>query len=415
MENKNKFINKNTLAIFVCWLVYTCSYIGKLGYNANITQIESAFGISHAESGSVGTIFFFAYGAGQIINGIFCKRYNLKYTVFFSLLVSSVCNFVLPFLNKFAYFKYLWLVNGASLSFLWAMLARFLSEYLDEKYVSKAVVVMGTTVACGTFAVYGLSALFVKLSAYKTIFFVAAAILPIVAFIWFFMCSALKKSGGGLQKAETGGEETDAANLRESGKSANKSFITIFIILGVFAIITNLIKDGITVWVPTILKETYVMPDYLGILLTLFLPLVSVFGTAVAVFIGKYIKSFVSLCGVLFLVSALAIGAEIIFGEVSAVIMIICLCVVSLVMSGSNNVITSMAPLTVKTSNAGMLAGIMNGCSYIGSTISSYGLGTIADNFGWNGVFKLLLISSAICVLAAIAFGIYSRFADRNK
>ena len=415
MENKNKFINKNTLAIFVCWLVYTCSYIGKLGYNANITQIESAFGISHAESGSVGTIFFFAYGAGQIINGIFCKRYNLKYTVFFSLLVSSVCNFVLPFLNKFAYFKYLWLINGASLSFLWAMLARFLSEYLDEKYVSKAVVVMGTTVACGTFAVYGLSALFVKLSAYKTIFFVAAAILPIVAFIWFFMCSALKKSGGGLQKAETGGEETDAANLRESGKSANKSFITIFIILGVFAIITNLIKDGITVWVPTILKETYVMPDYLGILLTLFLPLVSVFGTAVAVFIGKYIKSFVSLCGVLFLVSALAIGAEIIFGEVSAVIMIICLCVVSLVMSGSNNVITSMAPLTVKTSNAGMLAGIMNGCSYIGSTISSYGLGTIADNFGWNGVFKLLLISSAICVLAAIAFGIYSRFAGRNK
>ena len=78
METKNKFINKNALAIFVCWLVYTCSYIGKLGYNANITQIESEFGITHAESGSVGTIFFFAYGAGQIINGIFCKKYNLK-------------------------------------------------------------------------------------------------------------------------------------------------------------------------------------------------------------------------------------------------------------------------------------------------------------------------------------------------
>ena len=127
METRNKFINKNTLAIFVCWLVYTCSYIGKLGYNANITQIESEFGITHAESGSVGTIFFFAYGAGQIINGIFCKKYNLKYTVFFSLLISSVCNFVLPFLNKFAYFKYIWLINGASLSFLWTMLARFLS------------------------------------------------------------------------------------------------------------------------------------------------------------------------------------------------------------------------------------------------------------------------------------------------
>lgn len=413
MENKNKFINRNTLAIFVCWLVYTCSYIGKLGYNANITQIESSFGISHAESGSVGTIFFFAYGAGQIINGIFCKKYNLKYTVFLSLLVSSVCNFVLPFLNKFAYFKYVWLINGASLSFLWAMLARFLSEYLDENYVSKAVVVMGTTVACGTFAVYGLSALFVKLSAYKTIFFVAAAILPIVAFIWFFMCSALKKTDGGLQKTETDGGDVLAATSQ--GKTANRSFITIFIVLGIFAVITNLIKDGITVWVPTMLKEIYVMPDYLGILLTLCLPLVSVFGTAVAVFVGKYIKGFIPLCGVMFFASALAIGAEMIFGATSAAVMIICLCVVSLVMSGSNNVITSMAPLTVKHANAGMLAGLMNGCSYIGSTISSYGLGTIADNFGWSGVFRLLLIASVICVVTSAVFALISRFADKNK
>ena len=414
METKNKFINKNTLAIFVCWLVYTCSYIGKLGYNANITQIETTFGISHAESGSVGTVFFFAYGAGQIINGILCKKYNFKCTVFIALLVSSLCNLALPFLNKFAYIKYVWLVNGASLSFLWALLARFLSEFLDENYISKAVVVMGTTVACGTFAVYGLSALFVKLSAYKTIFFVAAVILPIVAFIWFFMCSFLKKTSKATDmQGDVDNEANPVSEQRE--KNVNKNLITVFIILGVFAVITNLIKDGITVWVPTMLKELYVMPDYLGILLTLCLPLVSVFGTAVAVFVGKYMKGFVSLCGVMFLASALAIGTEMIFGATSAAVMIICLCVVSLVMSGSNNVITSMAPLSVKTSNADMLAGLMNGCSYIGSTISSYGLGTIADNFGWSGVFRLLLAASSICVVVSAIFGLISRFIGKSE
>ena len=117
----------------------------------------------------------------------------------------------------------------------------------------------------------------------------------------------------------------------------------------------------------------------------------------------------------MFLASALAIGAEMIFGATSAAVMIICLCVVSLVMSGSNNVITSMAPLTVKTANAGMLAGLMNGCSYIGSTISSYGLGTIADNFGWSGVFRLLFIASLICVGTSAVFGLISRFAGKNK
>ena len=80
--NEKKLLNKNVLAIAVCWLVYTCSYLGKLGYNANIILIELEFGVAHAESGSVGTAFFFAYGVGQIVNGLLCKKYNVKYTIF---------------------------------------------------------------------------------------------------------------------------------------------------------------------------------------------------------------------------------------------------------------------------------------------------------------------------------------------
>ena len=81
-EIKEKDIKKYSyLLIALCWIVYACSYIGKLGYNANIMQIENAFQVSHAESGTVSSFFFFAYGAGQIINGLFCKRYNLKYVV----------------------------------------------------------------------------------------------------------------------------------------------------------------------------------------------------------------------------------------------------------------------------------------------------------------------------------------------
>ena len=55
-DKKNK---RAALLIILCWLVYTCSYIGKLGYNANITQIETLFGVTHAEAGMVSTFFFF--------------------------------------------------------------------------------------------------------------------------------------------------------------------------------------------------------------------------------------------------------------------------------------------------------------------------------------------------------------------
>ena len=396
MEEKKKGINRNVLAIIICWLVYTCSYLGKLGYNANLVLIEGEFGVSHAESGTVGTAFFFAYGAGQIVNGLLCKKYNVKYTIFFALVASAACNFLITVIKDFGWLKIIWLFNGAALSFLWSLLIRFLSEVLDKEYTSKAVVVMGTTVATGTFAVYGLSALFVSLSVYKTIFYVAAALLPLIAVIWFFSYKGMLASTG----AETGEEEKEVNAPIGEKKKADFGFVTLILILAIFAVVTNLEKDGINVWVPTILKELYDMPDYLSILLTLCLPLVSIFGTAVAVFFNKYIKDFVLLCGLFFLATTGALALTLAFIGTSAAVMLVCLSLISLFMSGTNNVITSMAPLYYKDkASAGLLAGVLNGCCYIGSTLSSYGLGAVADGYGWNAVFYLLIACSAACVM----------------
>lgn len=396
MEEKKKVINRNVLAIIICWLVYTCSYLGKLGYNANLVLIEGEFGVSHAESGTVGTAFFFAYGAGQIVNGLLCKKYNVKYTIFFALVASAACNFLITVIKDFGWLKIIWLFNGAALSFLWSLLIRFLSEVLDKEYTSKAVVVMGTTVATGTFAVYGLSALFVSLSVYKTIFYVAAALLPLIAVIWFFSYKGMLAPSG----SETGEEEKEVNAPIGEKEKADFGFVTLILILAIFAVVTNLEKDGINVWVPTILKELYDMPDYLSILLTLCLPLVSIFGTAVAVFFNKYIKDFVLLCGLFFLATTGALALTLAFIGTSAAVMLVCLSLISLFMSGTNNVITSMAPLYYKDkASAGLLAGVLNGCCYIGSTLSSYGLGAVADGYGWNAVFYLLIACSAACVI----------------
>jgi OPA family glycerol-3-phosphate transporter-like MFS transporter len=171
MQKENKSGCKaTTLLIILCWIVYTCSYLGKLGYNANITQIETVYNVSHSTAGMVSTFFFFAYGVGQIINGIFCKRYPLRFVVFGSLCVSGLMNLLVGISTNFALVKYYWLINGAALSVLWPSLIRLLSETLSKKDIGRAVVVMGTTVAIGTLMVYGLSALFVALGSYFIMF-----------------------------------------------------------------------------------------------------------------------------------------------------------------------------------------------------------------------------------------------------
>ena len=89
MQHPTKQIGNKSQAlflIFLCWLVYTASYLGKVNYSANITQIIDFYGVTKAQAGVVPTFFFFAYGIGQVVNGFLCKKYNTKIVIFLSLI-----------------------------------------------------------------------------------------------------------------------------------------------------------------------------------------------------------------------------------------------------------------------------------------------------------------------------------------
>ncbi|MBQ8374074.1 MAG: MFS transporter [Clostridia bacterium] len=327
------------------------------------------------------------------MNGIFCKRYHLRFTVFGSLVVSGLMNFLVGVTSNFALVKYFWLINGAALSVLWPSLIRLLSENLDKTNIGRAVVVMGTTVATGTFFVYGLSALFVAIGTYEIMFFVAGILLPLIAVLWILAYPKLVKG-----KTEIVEEAVQVSNESPTKSKIGGLWISI-IVLAFFAVVNNLVKDGLTTWVPMILKETYSLPDFVSILLTLLLPVLAIFGTSVAVMLHKKIKNFIMLSVVLFLISALFIGLVIVCLPTGwFVVTLGSFGLVSCLMSGVNNVITSMAPLYWKEKvNSGLLAGILNGFCYLGSTLSSYGLGVVADVGGWDAVFWLLF---GLCVLA---------------
>ena len=79
--------------------------------------------------------------------------------------------------------------------------------------------------------------------------------------------------------------------------------------------------------------------------------------------------------------------------------------IVSCLMAGVNNIITSMVPLSLRESgNSGKIAGILNGFSYLGSTISSYGLGLIAEKFNWIAVFVTLIGVSIFVICIGLSF-----------
>lgn len=408
MTNKNikKPVDKKQwLLVALCWAIYTASYLGKYCYNANKSVIMSYFSIDKATAGLVGTCFFIAYGAGQVVNGLLCKKYNIRFVVFGSLLISACCNAAMAFCDEFAVLKYVWFINGATLSVLWPTLVRLLSETLSDDYCPRAVVVMGTSVAVGTFITYGISAAFNagigSSVSYKYAFLTAIICLPVLALVWNFAYPKLVGKGKAEKEENTIEPQTIKAPIEK--KKIGSSLMISLVILAFFAVVTNLVKDGLTTWIPKILEDTYEMPSYLSILLTLFLPMLALFGTAVAVRLNKNIPDTVDLCAIAFAFIGILMGAVMVFANLSAAVMILCLSLVSLSTSAINNAVTSMFPLYHKAEiNSGMAAGVLNGFCYIGSALSDYGLGLIADLSGWNAVFIVLCVASEVCVLIAI-------------
>lgn len=408
MTNKNikKPVDKRQwLLVALCWAIYTASYLGKYCYNANKSVIMSYFSIDKATAGLVGTCFFIAYGAGQVVNGLLCKKYNIRFVVFGSLLISACCNAAMAFCDEFAVLKYVWFINGATLSVLWPTLVRLLSETLSDDYCPRAVVVMGTSVAVGTFITYGISAAFNagigSSVSYKYAFLTAIICLPVLALVWNFAYPKLVGKGKAEKEENMIEPQTIKAPIEK--KKIGSSLMISLVILAFFAVVTNLVKDGLTTWIPKILEDTYEMPSYLSILLTLFLPMLALFGTAVAVRLNKNIPDTVDLCAIAFAFIGILMGAVMLFANLSAAVMILCLSLVSLSTSAINNAVTSMFPLYHKAEiNSGMAAGVLNGFCYIGSALSDYGLGLIADLSGWNAVFIVLCVASEVCVLIAI-------------
>lgn len=419
MSKYTKSEKKQILLIVMCVLVYTVSYISRYSYNANIVIIEKAFGLPSKQTGLVGTFYFVAYGIGQVVHGLLCKRYNKKIIIPLVLLVSAIINVVIFLGVPFGVYKYLWFLNGIALSVLWPSLVNILSSTLDEKLLDLSVTLMATPVALGTCISYGSSALFNFLGDYSYSFLFGALAPLIIAFVWFFSFNSLTENArekAAVTQAKVNVSQKTQNSTANAAKSSKKSvaasIILLFVVIGLFAVSNNLIKDGLNTWVPNILKETYNFTESLSMILTFVLPIFGMAGAVFSVFMNRYvIKDFVLLDGLFYLITALFLLLTIfaLTFKWSAVFIVVFFGMISLLAHSINCINTSVAPLKMRESfNSGAVAGVFNGCSYAGSAISGYALGALYDASGWLTVFWLLFAVSCFSILLALLYSVFN-------
>ncbi len=188
-------------------------------------------------------------------------------------------------------------------------------------------------------------------------------------------------------------------------------------ILALCAIVCNFAKDGLGTWVPAILKESFSMTDSMALLLTIIISFMGIFGALLSNYLFKFIKDCVALTGVLFLGTAIcALGVVLLFDSLIIVLLLIFFGLAVMLLHGVNNVITSITPMFMRDKmNSGKAAGILNGFCYLGSTLSTYVLGVIADKLGWDSALTIIFLVCTLPVIIALAWIVAKKAIKTNK
>lgn len=427
-EKKSKGLTKRSLYLsLLCFTVYYFAYVGRYSFSSNVNRVMDFFNVGKGSAGAVGTCFFIFYGAGQVVNGLLCKKYNARYAIFIALILSSAMNFAVGITTRqnFLLLNLYWAVNGFAQSILWSSIIRLLNENLPKGSLNGAIFIMGLPVSLGTFTVYALSSLISALAlSFKVVFFVASILLIVIALVWFFIVEKLKSNCKEERDAECfvfeenlQNDIDNVAKPKDKTLTLSKYFIITFLLLALFAIANNFVKDGLTTWLPTFMTERYSLDNSISTMLTFFLPCFAVFGSTCAIFLNKKFKNYILVCTLLYGIATLLFAVVLILFNIDNWFLpLICFVLVACAMSGVNNVITNIFPMTYAgKANAGTLAGVLDGFCYVGSAITAYGMGSVAENIGWNAVFYIFLVLCFLMIVLSLAYLLINKRATKPK
>ena len=392
------------MLFLLCWISYVFTYLGRLNYAACLVEIVAEEGWSKGQAGLIATGFFLCYGVGQLINGYVGDKLSPKVMVFCGLFCSGLVNFLFPLMGSVSFAVLLWCVNGFVQSMIWSPIIRQLSSWLPAEQRQRACVNMNGTVPVGTLAVYGLSALIVYLWHWEYVFFTSGVLLISMAFVWFLGISRLEAQ---LEAEEDPVVHASAHSICTPknislGKLAMMSALPLCL-LGLF--MQGVLKDGITTWIPTFLEENFGLTAAASILCTTIVPIINLGGVYFGSWVNRRIFQNEVLSAMVFFVVGLTALILLTFAPIhSAVLSLLLLAVSTTFMMGINTLLASMMPhYFVQFGVCSTVAGLLNSAVYLGSAVSSYGNGAIAELFGWNHIMYVWCICAVLGILFCAA------------
>ena len=184
--------NKMAFYLFLlCWLAYFTSYIGRLNFSSSMTAMIEEQVLAESQAGFISMVYFFAYGIGQMCNGLLGDRFHPGRMIFIGLAAAAVANLIMGFVDSFFLMALVWGINGYVQSMIWPPIIRIFAEMLQELQKVRYCIHIVSSQVAGTLGAYLLAAAVMWLAGWKAVFGTAALCLGVMAAVWFPVLAVL--------------------------------------------------------------------------------------------------------------------------------------------------------------------------------------------------------------------------------
>lgn len=377
----------------LCTSVYIIALFGRMSYSAVMGELIANEGFTKGSAGLIGTALFASYGLCQVLSGFLGDKISPRRLIFTGVLGSGLLNIAMGFAHTLVPMLIIWALNGAFQSLIWSPISRVLAEMFPPSTRRRACANIGVAYPTATILAYLAAALLLRFAKWNTVFFVSGGMMVAAAFFWLWRMGwfeRMTEKHGPLEKITLSAQKSDICG----------SLYRILLVSGAMfaafgALTSGLLRDGIQSWVPTFMTERFGLSTSLSVALAIALPAVNIAGVFGIRWLYEHrITNEMRGASGFF---AAGIGALLLLLPASMIGLAApslgLMTLASTCMMGASTMFISFMPihfgLVGKASSA---TGVLNCCTYIGSALSSYGIGKVAEHFGWN--------ASILCWLA---------------
>ena len=379
----------------LCVLTYGVVYLCRINISAAVEKMAAGFGTSVAAVGIFGSLQSLIYACGQFVNGYFINRGKSRIIIGVAAFGSGLVNLLMGLVDGFVPALILWCINAYLQSLFWGAIIRTLSTYPESRSSRTLMCLIMITPVCTIISGSVLGAALDKVNDWHPYFMIPGIILLLFAPLWL-----------SLHKVCPEADSLQAEQEKRSVREMFRYFLENGVVRHcVVSLIHGAISGGVFFWAPVMISRILTGTDLSPYLMAAIIPFIKIPSSLLLpVVTGKH--DYRRLLQALFGGIAVLCMASLLFSHGSNLLFLILIILMTFLSNLIGSLMSLYVPLEYSDDNMGApVAGVLDAVIYIGSSISTYLLGSIISSNDLNGAVVIWLIAASAAFFAELKTG----------